>query len=456
MFENLSDSIGNVFSKLKGKGFLNEADITAAMREVRIALLEADVSLPIVKKFIANIKEKATGEEIVKSVSPAQMVIKIVQDELEAMLGSESYGLNLNVVAPAVIMMAGLQGSGKTTSAAKIANVLKTKQSKKVLMASLDVYRPAAQEQLATLGKQISIDTLEIIEGQKPEAIAKRAMKEGKLGGYDVLFIDTAGRLHIDDELMSELQAIEKIITPSEILLVADSLTGQDAVTVATQFNEKVGVTGIVLTRIDGDARGGAALSMRSATGCPIKFLGTGEKISEIEAFHPSRIASRILGMGDVVSLVERAAEAVDEDEAKKLEKKMRKGMFDMDDLSKQLDTINKMGGLGSMMGMLPGVAKYKDQIAESGMDDKRIKRQQAMISSMTKPERRDPKILNGSRKRRIAGGAGGSVQELNQLLKQFKQMQTMMKKMSKLGKKGMMRAMGGMMGGAGGMPPKI
>jgi signal recognition particle subunit SRP54 len=372
------------------------------------------------------------------------------------MLGSESYGLNLNVVAPAVIMMAGLQGSGKTTSAAKIANVLKTKQSKKVLMASLDVYRPAAQEQLATLGKQISIDTLEIIEGQKPEAIAKRAMKEGKLGGYDVLFIDTAGRLHIDDELMSELQAIEKIITPSEILLVADSLTGQDAVTVATQFNEKVGVTGIVLTRIDGDARGGAALSMRSATGCPIKFLGTGEKISEIEAFHPSRIASRILGMGDVVSLVERAAEAVDEDEAKKLEKKMRKGMFDMDDLSKQLDTINKMGGLGSMMGMLPGVAKYKDQIAESGMDDKRIKRQQAMISSMTKPERRDPKILNGSRKRRIAGGAGGSVQELNQLLKQFKQMQTMMKKMSKLGKKGMMRAMGGMMGGAGGMPPKI
>jgi signal recognition particle subunit SRP54 len=456
MFENLSDSIGNVFSKLKGKGFLNEADITAAMREVRIALLEADVSLPIVKEFIANIKEKATGEEIVKSVSPAQMVIKIVQDELEAMLGSESYDLNLNVVAPAVIMMAGLQGSGKTTSAAKIANVLKTKQSKKVLMASLDVYRPAAQEQLATLGKQISIDTLEIIEGQKPEAIAKRAMKEGKLGGYDVLFIDTAGRLHIDDELMSELQAIEKIITPSEILLVADSLTGQDAVTVATQFNEKVGVTGIVLTRIDGDARGGAALSMRSATGCPIKFLGTGEKISEIEAFHPSRIASRILGMGDVVSLVERAAEAVDEDEAKKLEKKMRKGMFDMDDLSKQLDTINKMGGLGSMMGMLPGVAKYKDQIAESGMDDKRIKRQQAMISSMTKPERRDPKILNGSRKRRIAGGAGGSVQELNQLLKQFKQMQTMMKKMSKLGKKGMMRAMGGMMGGAGGMPPKI
>ena len=459
MFENLNDSLGNIFNRLKGKGYLNEKDISTAMREVRIALLEADVSLPVVKDFINNVKEKALGEEIIKSVSPAQMVIKIVQDELELILGSESYELNLNAVSPVEIMMAGLQGSGKTTSAAKIANQLKSKQNKKIMLASLDVYRPAAQEQLATLGKQVGIDTLAIIEGQKPVDITKRALKEAKLGGYDILFLDTAGRLHIDDQLMSELQEVSNIAKPSETLLVADSLTGQDAINVAEQFKEKVNVTGIMLTRIDGDARGGAALSMRAATGCPIKFLGIGEKISEIETFHPSRVAQRILGMGDVVSLVEKATEIADDQDAKKLAKKIKKGSFDMNDLSKQLGMINKMGGIGSIMGMMPGVAKYKNQIEESGIDGSLIKRQQSIISSMTADERKTPKILNGSRKRRIAAGAGVTVQELNMLMKQFKQMQVMMKKMGKMDKKSMMRSlnnMGGNMGGGGMIPPKF
>ncbi len=455
MFESLNDSIGKVFSKLKGKGYLAESDINEAMREVRIALLEADVSLSVVKDFITSVKERAVGQEVVKSVSPAQMVIKIVQDALEEMLGSESEELNLKSTPPVVVMMVGLQGSGKTTSTAKIANQLKNKQNKKILMASLDIYRPAAQEQLATLGKQVNIDSLEIISGQKPADITKRALKEAKLGGYDLLFLDTAGRLHIDEELMGELQQVSQIAQPSEILLVADSLTGQDAVNVATQFKEKVAVSGIVLTRIDGDARGGAALSMKAATGCPIKFLGTGEKISEIEPFHPERIASRILGMGDVVSLVEKAAENVDQEEAKKLEKKMKKGTFDYEDLSKQLDTIKKMGGFGGMMSMLPGIGKYKKQMDEAGIDESIINRQQAMISSMTKEERQNPKLMSSSRKKRIAAGSGVSVQELNQLLKQFKQMQTMMKKMSKMGKKGLMRSLGNLGGMGGMMPPK-
>jgi len=453
MFDSLSDSLGKVFSKLKGKGFLSEQDVTAAMREVRIALLEADVSLPVVKDFINKVKEKAIGEEVVKSVSPAQMVVKIVQDELEAMLGSETSELNLKAVPPVVIIMAGLQGSGKTTSCAKIAHHLRTKQNKKTLMASLDVYRPAAQMQLEVLGKQVQIDTLPIIEGEKPLDITKRALKEGKLSGYDIVMLDTAGRLHIDDELMTELQDVKKISDPTEILLVADSLTGQDAVNVADQFHQKIGVTGIVLTRIDGDARGGAALSMKAATGCPIKYLGTGEKISEIEVFHPERIASRILGMGDVVTLVEKASETVDEEESKKLAKKMKKGTFDFDDLYSQLNNIKKMGGMGGILGMMPGLGKIKSQIADAGMDESIITRQQAMILSMTKEERRFPKKLNASRKKRIAAGSGSTVQDLNKLVKQFTQMQKMMKKVSKMDKKTMMRSMDGLMN-QGNRPP--
>jgi len=449
MFNSLSDNLGKVFDKLKGKGFLTEDDVSAAMREVRIALLEADVSLTIVKEFINKVKAKAVGEEIIKSVSPSQMVIKIVQEELENILGAEDSELNLKAAPPVVIMMTGLQGSGKTTSTAKISNILKTKQKKKVLMASLDVYRPAAQQQLEALGKQTGLDTLPIVENEKPVQITKRALKTAKLEGYDVLFLDTAGRLHIDDELMEELVEVKKLSNPTETLLVADSLTGQDAVNVAKTFNEKIGITGITLTRIDGDARGGAALSMKSVTGCQIKYLGTGEKISEIEPFHPSRIAQRILGMGDVVSLVEKATETIKEEDAKKMEKKLRKGTFDYNDLSSQFDNIKKMGGMGGLMGMIPGIGKMQQQIEDSGMDESVLTRYQAIISSMTEAERIHPKLMNGSRKRRIAAGSGTTIQEINQLVKQFKQMQTMMKKMGKMGKKGMMRQLGSM------VPPK-
>jgi len=450
MFDSLSQSLGAIFDKLKGKGFLSEDDVNAAMREVRIALLEADVALPVVKDFINIVKERAVGQEVVKSVSPAQMVIKIVQDELEKVLGSESQEINLNVNPPAVVMMVGLQGSGKTTSTAKIALNLKNKQKKKVLMASLDVYRPAAQEQLETLGKQVQIDTLPIVAGEKPEKITKRALEEAKLSGYDVLFLDTAGRLHIDDELMDELSKVKKLANPSEIMLVADSLTGQDAVNVATSFNEKLSITGIMLTRVDGDARGGAALSMKSVANCPIKFLGVGEKLSELEEFHPSRVAQRILGMGDIVSLVEKAEEEVDKEEAAKMAKKMRKGDFDFNDLSAQLKNIKKMGGMGGIMNLLPGMGKIKKQVEEAGFDESILTRQQAIISSMTEKERRFPKLLNASRKKRIAAGSGTTVQELNQLVKQFKQMHAMMKKMGKMDKKSLMRM------GLGKMLPKF
>lgn len=445
MFNNLSDNLGKVFDKLKGKGFLTEQDVSLAMREVRIALLEADVSLPIVKDFINKVKEKAVGEEVIKSVSPSQMVIKIVQKELENILGDEDSELNLKANPPVVIMMTGLQGSGKTTSTAKISHLLRNKQKKKVLMASLDVYRPAAQQQLEALGKQSGLDTLPIIVGEKPIQITKRALKTAKLEGYDVLFLDTAGRLHIDDELMNELVEVKKLSNPTEILLVADSLTGQDAVNVAKTFNEKIGVTGIVLTRIDGDARGGAALSMKSVTGCQIKYLGTGEKISEIEKFYPSRIAQRILGMGDVVTLVEKAAEAIKEEDAKKIEKKFIKGTFNYTDLSNQFNSIKKMGGMGSLMNMIPGIGKMQKQLEESSMDESIIVKYQAIISSMTEAERKYPKLMNASRKKRIAAGSGTTVQEINQLIKQFKQMQLMMKKMGKMGKKGMMRQLGSM-----------
>lgn len=449
MFESLSDNLSKVFSKLKSKGVLSEDDVSVAMREVRIALLEADVSLVVAKDFIEKVKAKAIGQEVVKSVSPGQMVIKIVQDELATMLGSDESEINLNAAPPVVIMMVGLQGSGKTTSSGKLANLLNKKRNKKVLLASLDVYRPAAQEQLAVLGKQISVDTVDIINGEKPVAITKRALEKGKTEGYDVIILDTAGRLHIDAELMEELQEVKKLANPNETLLVADSLTGQDAVNIAGQFNEKIGLTGIILTRIDGDGRGGAALSMRAVTGCPIKFMGVGEKVSEFEAFHPNRIASLILGMGDIVSLVERAAESVDIAEAKRLETKLKKGQFDLNDLSKQFKMMRKMGGVGGLMGMIPGLGKMKKEISESGVDDKMIIHQEAIISSMTKRERRYPDIINASRKKRIAAGCGLTIQEVNRLLKQHKQMAVMMKKVSKMDKKTLMR------GGLGKFMPK-
>ncbi len=445
MFTSLTDSLGGIFGKLRGKGFLSEEDVGEAMREVRIALLEADVALPVVKDFIAAVREKAVGAEVVKSIAPAQMVIKIVQDELTRILGSESQELNLRANPPVVIMMCGLQGSGKTTTTGKLALWLKTRQKKKSLLASLDIYRPAAQQQLETLGRQMQVDTLPIVPGEQPLAITKRAVAEAKAGGYDVLFLDTAGRLHIDDTLMAELQQVKALGNPTETLLVADALTGQDAVNVAREFHAKIGITGIVLTRIDGDARGGAALSMRSVTGQPIKFLGTGEKPSEIEPFHPDRIAQRILGMGDIVSLVERAAEESDVKEAERLARKMKTGEFNFNDLYKQFKTIQKMGGLGGVMGMLPGIGKLKGKMEEAGMDGSLMKRQMAIILSMTKRERAYPKLLNPSRKNRIAQGAGVTVDEVNRLTKQMKQMGLMMKKMGKIGKRGMMQELASM-----------
>ncbi len=447
MFGKLTDNIGNVFNKLKGRGVLREEDIDGAMREIRIALLEADVSLPVAKDFIKKVKEKALGEDVIKSVSPAQMVIKIVQDELEEVLGSEASEINLNTSPPAVIMMVGLQGSGKTTSSGKLAKLLKDKNKKKVLLASLDIYRPAAQKQLKILGEQVGVDSLEIIEGQKPEEISKRALKEAKLGGYDVLIVDTAGRLNIDNELMTELENVKKIVNPVETLLVGDAMTGQEAVTIAKDFNDRISITGIILTRIDGDARGGAALSMKAVTGQPIKFIGVGEKTDEFEVFHPERIASRILDMGDIVSLVEKAQSQIDEKDAEKMVKKFKKGTFDLDDMYKQIKTIEKMGGMGSVMGMIPMLSKFKDKAKDANLEENVFKKQLAIIDSMTKKEKQFPKLLNASRKKRIAKGSGSSPQEINVLLKQFTQMQKMMKKMKGGGMKNMMKQMGGMGG---------
>lgn len=452
MFQNLSDKLGGVFDKLRGKGSLSEADVDAAMREVRVALLEADVALPVAKEFIEKAKAKITGADVTRSVSPAQMVIKLVQDELTEMLGSEHQELDLAAAPPVAIMMVGLQGSGKTTSSGKLALRLKEKQKKRSLLASLDIYRPAAQEQLRVLGEQIGVDTLEIIEGEKPEAIAKRAIKEAKKGSYDIVILDTAGRTNIDAEMMKEAQAIEKIAKPRETLLVADSLTGQDAVNIAKEFNEKLGLTGVILTRLDGDGRGGAALSMKSVTGCPIKYVGVGEKPNEFEEFYPDRVAGRILDKGDVVGLVEKAQEHIDEEEAKKLEAKFKKGQFSLDDLLKQMDMMNKMGGISSLMGMMPGLGKIKNQMNDAMADEqaqKKMKRMRAIILSMTPDERNNPKKLNGSRKKRVASGSGVEVSEVNQVLKQHKMMEGMMKKLGKMGKKGMMRhGIGGLTGG--------
>ena len=432
MFDALSEKLSAAFSKITSRGVLNEKDIDEAMREIRVALLEADVSLPVVKTFIAQVKEQALGEKVVKSIQPGQMVIKIVHDELVKLLGSTSSELNFNAVPPVCILMVGLQGSGKTTTSAKIANRLKNK--KKVLLVSLDIYRPAAQEQLAQLASQVGVDALPIIKGEKPSETTKRAISEGKKGGYDVIILDSAGRLHIDDDLMQEVIEVKKIASPTETLLVADAMIGQDSCTVAKEFNEKVGITGIVLTRIDGSARAGAALSMKMVADVPIKFLGTGEKIAEFEEFHPDRLAGRILGQGDVVSLVEKAIENVDKDEAEKMAKKMMKGKFDLEDMLSQLRQVQKLGSMGSLLGLIPGLSKFKTQIEQAGIGDNLIKRQEAIILSMTKSERRNPDLIKASRKKRIALGAGVEVHEVNKLLKSYEQMSTMMKRMGKMG----------------------
>jgi signal recognition particle subunit SRP54 len=466
MFDSLSDRLGGVFDKLRGRGALSEADVRGAMREVRIALLEADVALPVVRDFVDKVTEEAVGHNVLRSVTPGQQVVKIVSDALTEMLGSQTSDLLIDVTPPAVIMMVGLQGSGKTTSTAKIAKRLKDKDRKKVLMASLDVQRPAAQEQLAVLGTQAGVATLPIVAGQQPVDIARRALQSARLQGFDVVMLDTAGRLHVDQALMDEMKAVAEAATPHEILLVVDSLTGQDAVNVAANFTSQVPLTGVVLTRMDGDARGGAALSMRAVTGQPIKFAGVGEKLDALEVFHPGRVASRILGMGDVVSLVEKAAESIDAEEADKLAKKMAKGQFDLDDLRAQLNQMRRMGGLGALAGMIPGLKKAQAAMASSGTTDKTLVHLDAIIGSMTQVERSRPAVINAKRKIRIAKGSGTTVQEVNRLLKMHQEMETAMKKIRKMGGlKGLgkmfgagglgggMGGLGGMLGGGGGLP---
>ncbi len=440
MFEALSNKLSGVFNKITSRGVLSEDDINTAMREIRVALLEADVSLPVVKEFISHVKEQALGEKVIRSIQPGQMVVKIVHDELLQLLDSGNAGLNLNAPAPVCLLMVGLQGSGKTTTAAKLAKRLATKQKKKVLLVSLDIYRPAAQEQLAQLAAQINGTALPVVKGEKPAATTKRALEFAKKGGFDVVVLDSAGRLHIDRELMDEVKEVKQIAGPTEVLLVADAMIGQDACTVAKEFNEQVGVTGLILTRIDGSSRAGAALSMKMTAGVPIKFLGTGEKLDEIEEFHADRLAGRILGQGDVVSLVERAMDNVNKEDAEKLAHKMMKGSFNLEDMLSQLKQIQKIGSLGGIMGMLPGLSKFSSQIEAAG-GDKLIKKQEAIILSMTLKERRSPDIIKASRKKRIAAGAGVEVHEVNKLLKSYEQMSAMMKQMGKLG--GMSKLLG-------------
>ncbi len=459
MFDTLTDKLGSVLNKLTRRGALTEADVAAAMREVRVALLEADVALSVVKDFIAKVSEKAVGEAVVKSVTPGQMVVKIVHDELVTMLGGDptdpmaslnfdSAGIDLNAPAPVAVLMVGLQGSGKTTTSAKIAHRLQTKEKKRVLMVSLDTYRPAAQEQLAILGKQVNVITLPIVAGQQPLDIAKRGLAEARTGVFDVVIFDTAGRLTIDETMMTEVTAVRDLIKPHETLLVTDAMIGQDAVITAQSFNEKVGITGIVLTRVDGDARGGVALSMRAITGRPIKLMGMGEKVDALEAFHPSRIAGRILGMGDVVSLVEKAVANVDHEKAEKLAARMAEGKFDLNDTLSQLQQIQRMGDMKGILGLIPGLGNALKQVKDSQLDPKSFKRLEAIIQSMTQKERRVPDVIKASRKQRIATGSGTTVADVNKLLKQHQQMETMMKRMKKMGGVG---ALAGMMGGAGG-----
>ncbi len=448
MFDTLSGKLSGVFDRLRSRGALNEADIADALREVRLALLEADVALPVVRDFVNTVRERSLGTEVLESVSPGQLVIKIVNDVLiEALGGAGAVPLNLNVAAPVPILMVGLQGSGKTTTSGKIALRLLKRDRKRVLLASLDTQRPAAQLQLQQLAQQAGVASLPIVPGQTPVEIARRAMDTGRREVFDVVILDTAGRLSIDQALMDEVRAIREATSPAETLLVVDAMTGQDAVNTARAFNEAVGVTGIVMTRMDGDARGGAALSMRQITGAPIKLTGSGEKLDALEEFHPERVAGRILGMGDIVGLVERAGETLDQDEAEKLARKMARGTFDLDDYAKQLKQITKMGSLSGILGMLPGIGKMKAQIEDANLDQGILKRQAAIISSMTMKERRTPDVIKASRKKRIAAGSGTSVQEVNRLLKQFDDMSTMMKRMTKLGQKGLMRqGMGALM----------
>jgi signal recognition particle subunit SRP54 len=456
MFEGLSDKLSTILSGLTRRGALTEEDVNAALREVRRALLEADVALEVVRSFTDKVRTRAVGAEVVKSVSPGQQVVKIVHDQLVEMLGADAEVVDLNAAPPVPILMVGLQGSGKTTTTAKIARRLGDRDRRRVLMASLDTRRPAAQEQLAVLGRQVGVDTLPIVAGQSAVQIARRAMEAARLGGYDVVLLDTAGRVTVDEALMAEAAEVRAATNPHEVLLVADALTGQDAVNTARAFDQRLGVTGIVLTRMDGDARGGAALSMRAVTGKPIKLIGTGEKVDALEEFHPSRVANRILGMGDIVSLVEKAAENFDQDKALRMAEKMRKGKFDLEDLRDQLSQMEKIGGIGGMLGMLPGVAKMKAQLENANLDDKIIKRQRAIIDSMTPAERRNPDILKASRKKRIAAGAGAKVEEVNKLLKMHRQMADVMKMMGGGKAKGMAGALGkmfGMGGGMGGMP---
>ncbi len=451
MFQSLTDRLSGILDKLTRRGSLTDSDVAEAMREVRRALLEADVALEVVRAFTDKVREKAVGQQVVKSVTPGQMVVKIVHDELVAMLGADADPIDLAAQPPVPIMLVGLQGSGKTTTCAKIGYRLTQRDKKKVLMASLDVRRPAAQEQLRVLGEQTKVETLAIVPGQTPQQITRRALDAARLGGFDVVLLDTAGRTHIDDELMREATEMRDIARPHETLLVADSLTGQDAVKLAKSFDERVGITGIVLTRVDGDGRGGAALSMRAVTGKPIKLIGTGEKWDALEDFHPGRIAGRILGMGDVVSLVEKAAQSIDMEKAQAIAVKMRKGEFDLEDLSDQLKQMEKLGGMSSMLGLLPGIGKVKKQLDAANLDDRVLKRQRAIISSMTPKERRSPKILDGKRKRRIAAGSGTKPEDVNRLLKMHRQMADMMKTMGKRG--GLMQRMMGMGGGGGAAP---
>jgi len=452
MFDSLSERLGGILDRLTRRGALTEADVDVAMREVRRALLEADVALDVVRSFVEQVKKHAVGIAVIKSVTPGQMVVKLVHDQLIETLGSNADPIDLNAPAPVAVMMVGLQGSGKTTTTAKIARRLTDQGKRKVLMASLDTRRPAAMEQLAALGRQVSVDTLPIVEGQTPPQIARRALEAGRLGGFDVVMLDTAGRTTLDDEMMNEAASVKQAANPHEVLLVADALTGQDAVNLARSFDERVGLTGIVLTRVDGDGRGGAALSMRAVTGKPIKLIGTGEKLDALEDFHPSRIADRILGMGDIVSLVEKAAATIDAEKAARVAEKMRKGAFDLGDLREQLAQMQTMGGIGGLMGMMPGIAKMKNQIASANLDEKVLKRQMAIIDSMTPRERRNPDLLKASRKRRIASGSGTKPEDINKLLKMHRGMADMMKAMSGA-KRGPMAGLAQMMGFGGGMP---
>ena len=451
MFDSLSDRLNGVFERLRGRGALTELDVRAAMREVRIALLEADVALAVVKDFIDKVTERAVGAEVVRSVTPGQQVVKIVNDALVELLGSDAVGLNLDVTPPAVIMMVGLQGSGKTTTTAKLAKFLTEKQGKKVLMASLDVARPAAQEQLRVLGEQTSVATLPVVAGQQPVQIAERARQAAKLQGFDVVLLDTAGRLNVDTALMAEMSAIATATAPHEILLVVDALTGQDAVNVATAFKAQVALTGVILTRMDGDARGGAALSMRAVTQRPIKFAGTGEKLDALEAFDPQRVAGRILGMGDIVGLVERAAANIEEADAERMAAKLAKGQFDLDDLRNQLRQMKAMGGLGALAGMIPGMGAAKKAMDSGKVDEKVLGRMEAVICSMTPKERAKPDILTAKRKIRIAKGAGTTVAEVNKVMKMHQEMEGAMKRLRKMGGMKGMAAMMAKMGGAGG-----